>query len=67
MRDHALHKTVVERREYPMVVRDGKLEIDYSDNGQFLDEDPQATIKCICGERFRSEDRAIEHLEDAEK
>lgn len=65
MTDHYLHREVIERRQYP-VVRNGDCELmtDTSTGGEFMDTEEQATIECTCGESFRKEKTALEHLKE---
>ena len=60
--EHTLSREFKERREYLLAVIDGELEIQFS-NSQYHCGEPLQTIKCTCGERFRKEQLAIEHIQ----
>lgn len=65
MTEHELYRKVVETREYRMKYNgdDDKLRRDL-DTAAFVSEDPKATIRCTCGQKFRKNETALDHLED---
>ena len=62
---HTLYREVIERREYELCVTpDGKLMEEW-DTAAFAGEKKLATIDCSCGESFRKDETALEHIEEA--
>lgn len=58
---HELYREVVETHQHAVEVIDGELRTDAFDYVT-VNQEKKMTVECSCGERFRKDSTAIEHL-----
>lgn len=64
---HGLYREVRHRYKEPMkVFDDGSVDLDMGAEPRLLASDIFKTIHCECGDSFRSEEKAIEHIQSVE-